>query len=355
MSASIKDYRKQLEPDDIINILKKLDIDPVWESASAITYPTVCHNADGGSHKLYYYKKDHVFKCYTQCDEIFDIFQLIINIYNLRDGVAISLRQAMAVAGIETTEEIDETEFYSIKKQLDYLFEMNNTIAVEPQVLKEYSKNILNRYIYDLEYLKPWINEGISPQTLGKYSVKFDTTINAIVIPYFTDDKKLVGIRGRFLGSDAVAKYMPIQYQGEYLAHPTSQILYGLDITKEALQKHKMAVVYEGEKSVLKMDTIYGRDNVSVAVSGKNISREHIQLLLQYGVKEVVLAFDRDYISHNELNDKIKEYEGLVQYMKNFFNVSILVDYDFVLPHKESPIDMGKEVFEQLMQDRVYL
>lgn len=356
MSKSIKEYRDQMTTEKVIDVLKKYDIEPVVENETMILYPTICHNRDphDASHKLYYYKKDNIFKCYTHCDEVFDIFQLIMNINALR-GNQISLRDALKITGIDTTEAIDETLYYEIKKQLNYLYEMDNTVVPEPQKLEYLNRNILQRYIYDLELLKPWIAEGISPNTLMKYDIKFDTISSAIIIPYYTADRKLIGIRGRFLSEDAKAKYMPIKYGGKFLAHPTSQILYGLNINSEAIRKHKMAIVFEGEKSVMKMDTLYGENNISVAVSGKAISREHIKMLLDSGAKDIVLAFDRDYDSHLQLAQKLEEYTELVKYMKNFFNVSIIVDYDYLLPYKESPIDAGGQIFQTLMRSRVYL
>lgn len=357
MSKSIKEYRNELNADDIRDFLENhYDVSPVRENDVMIVYPTVCHNLDpaDASPKLYYYKKDNIFKCYTECDQVFDIFQLIENMEYLR-GRKISVKDAIEMIGVNPSEGISDTEHFSIKKQLDYLYEMNNIVGQEEIELTTYSKKILDRYIYDLEYLKPWINEGISPETLRKYKIKFDTIMNAIIIPYFTDEKKLVGIRGRFLSPDAKAKYMPIKYGDKYLAHPTSKILYGLDVNKKAIQKKKIVILFEGEKSVMKMDTLYGDENVSLAVSGQTISKDHIQLLLKYGVKDVIIAFDRDYKSYNELEEKIQDYKNKFGYIRNFFNVSIIADIDFLLEHKDSPIDDGEETFNILMKERLYM
>lgn len=357
MSKSIKEYRDEIGAEQIKDVLKeKYGVEPVRDNDVMMVYPTVCHNHDpeDASHKLYYYKKDNIFKCFTECDQVFDIFQLIENMEHLR-GRKISVFDAIKIAGANPKEGISDKEHFSIKKQLDYLYEMNNTVANQEVELEYLDKKILKRYVYDLDLLKPWITEGISPETLRTYSIKFDTIMNAIVIPYFTDDKKLVGVRGRFLSEDAKAKYMPIKYGEKYLAHPTSKILYGLDINKKAIQKRRMAIIFEGEKSVMKMDTLHGEDNISVALSGQSISTDHIQLLLKYNVRDVVLAFDRDYKSFDELKEKMQDFKSRFSFMKNFFNVSIMVDVNFILDHKESPIDDGEETFNILMQERIYL
>jgi 5S rRNA maturation endonuclease (ribonuclease M5) len=356
MAKSIRDYREMLSPEDIKRILKDNGVDEVRENSSMIVYPTVCHNVahDHSSHKLYYYKKNNMFKCYTECNAVFDIFELLIKMKRV-EGQDISLRKAIQLCGLDGNESIDENEYYGVREQLDYLYEINNNPEDEPTVLKILSKDIMNRYIFDLSYLTPWISEGITPETLVKYGIKFDTISNAIVMPYYTDTKDLVGVRGRFLSPDAKAKYMPMKYNGEYLAHPTSKTLYGLDINKAAIQRLQSIILFEGEKSVMKMDSMYGENNISVAVSGRNLSKDHISLLVKYGVQNIILAFDRDYKSHKEIEKEINEYTEIFKHAKNFFNISIVIDYDFVLEHKNAPVDQGRPVFEELMSKRVFL
>lgn len=115
-----------------------------------------------------------------------------------------------------------------------------------------YSKAILDKYVFEIDYLKPWINEGIAPTTLTKYNIKYDMIENAIVVPYYTIEKDLVGVRGRFLSEDARAKYMPMKHEGSYLSHPTSRVLYGLDVNKEAIEETKTVILFEGEKALWK-------------------------------------------------------------------------------------------------------
>ena len=214
-----------------------------------IVYPTVCHNKNHNhaSHKLYYYKKDRMFKCYTECNTVFDIFQLIIKMDKLREKET-SLPGALRIAGIKPEGPINEDEYYSIKRQLNYMHSMNDKDEIEPAKITTYSKLILDEYVFDLEYLKNWINEGISPSTLNRFNIKYDTKEDAIVIPYYTLEKELVGVRGRFLNPDARAKYMPMKYNGTYLSHPTSRILYGLDINKEAITNSGMVILFEGKR-----------------------------------------------------------------------------------------------------------
>ena len=117
----------------------------------------------------------------------------------------------------------------------------------------------------------------------------------------------------------------------------------------------RTCIIFEAEKSVMMMDTIYDGHNVSVATSGQHISNEHIQILLNAGVRHIVLAYDADYQTDEELNKKFKEYKNFAHPLQAYFTVSIIMDVNHYLEYKDSPIDKGKEVFQKLMKERIYI
>ena len=47
-----------------------------------------------------------------------------------------------------------------------------------------------------------------------------------------------------------------------------------------------------------------------------------------------------------------KKYIDKAKILAPYFNVSILMDYDFALEYKSSPIDGGKDIFEKILKDR---
>jgi hypothetical protein len=354
MSRKIKDLREQLTVENIKDILSLYGVDPAHENDEFLVFPTVCHNTESGSHKLYYYKDNHMFKCYTECDSVFDVFTLIQKMQELRDE-PVSLPQALKIAGMEGDVDITDIDV-SARNDMDYLYDLNHTVSNElydPELLNESS--IMQAFIYSRDALKIWEEEGISSQTIIRYKIKYDPISNAIIIPHYNDEGGLIGVRGRYLNPDAYAKYKPIKHNGKVLAHKTSRVLYGLNFNKEAIKRHKLAIIFEGEKSVMKMDTLYGEHNVAVAVSGKTITIDHIKLLLKYGVEKIILAFDRDYSDIDEIVDKQQEYRDIVAYVQNFCNVSMIIDYGLKLDYKDSPIDKGKEVFEDLMSKKINL
>lgn len=94
--------------------------------------------------------------------------------------------------------------------------------------------------------------------------------------------------------AEVYGKYRPIKINNQLYNHPLGLNLYGLNWNKQAIQKMKKVIVFESEKSVLKYATYFGwNNNISVACCGSNISSHQIQLLLDCGVEEIIIAFDR--------------------------------------------------------------
>ena len=79
-----------------------------------------------------------------------------------------------------------------------------------------------------------------------------------------------------------------------------------------------------------------------------------MQLLLDCGAEEVVIAFDKQY---QELNTKeSKQWSTILTKLHNKYKndcvVSFLWDKGTLLGYKASPIDCGKDIFLQLFKER---
>ena len=350
-NINFKELRDRLTPEQIKNILQKnYGVNYVSENDKNIIFPTVCHNLSGGSNKLYYYKDSKLFKCYTHCEGTFDIFTLIQKMEKLR-GKDINIFEAIKKCDLQIDFLNQEQNNNTCDEDINFLY---NLLKTKNKIIKipALDSSILNRYVFDINVLKLWKNEGISFDTMKKYNILYDPIENCIIIPNYDDLNNLIGIRGRFLSPDAEAKYKPIIFQNKILSYPTSLALYGLNITKNRIKKNNYCIIFESEKSVMMMETYYGDKNCSVATLGKNISFQQIQLLLKYGVKDVIIAYDADYKTYKELELKKQEYLKIGEILKNYFNVSIILDFSLnKLNYKDSPIDKGKDIFEYLIQN----
>ena len=97
---TLRELRQEVSDQQIKDILLQFNVEPHYESDAFIIFPTCCHNLEGGSPKLYYYKNTKLFKCYTDCNELFDIFTLLMKMYALR-GKEITLQQAISLCDLD--------------------------------------------------------------------------------------------------------------------------------------------------------------------------------------------------------------------------------------------------------------
>lgn len=110
-----------------------------------------------------------------------------------------------------------------------------------------------------------------------------------------------------------------------------------------------------GEKSVLKYGDMYGY-NIAVASCGSNLNLRQIELLVkELQVENIIIAYDKEFSNfaskegenyYNKLSKICKKYA-------NYCNFYFLFDFKNLLQLKDSPIDKGKEIFEELMKNKV--
>jgi hypothetical protein len=350
-----KELRDQLTDEMIKDILAQFNVEPVEETEESIVFPTCCHNLEGGSPKLFYYKNTKLFHCYTECSATFDIFTLLQKMYHLR-GQEITLAQAVSICDLDPSSINVENRALNALDDIRYMQTLNNVYIGDINAeFKTYDKSILKKFSFDYMGLMPWIEEGISIEALQKFNIKWDSFRQAIVVPNFNYDGELIGIRERYFRPEDVkkGKYRPLYDQGILYNHPTGRTFYGIYENHKNIERKKMAIIFEGEKSCLKYGSIYGnQNNISLATLGQNITKDHIQYLLKMKVSHVILAYDSDYEDYQQLSEVEEKYIEKAKILSPYFNVSILMDYDFELPYKSSPIDGGKEIFEHMIKNR---
>lgn len=358
--------KEELTLEDIFSIVEEMGGNPSLHG-NMLMIDTICHHLPGeGSHKLYYYDNTKLFRCYTECGEYFDIFQLIVKIYQLQYGEEWSLPRAVSYIarrfGFPSLEEdgfqAQTIEDWSLIKGYDRIQEAMTKEKKEVK-LKQYDDTILTCMANPI--IQPWIDEGITKETLRRYGICYYPKDCQIVIPHWDENGGLIGIRGRTLvkeEGERFGKYRPITVNKTMYNHPLGFALYGLNLNKENISFVKKAIIFEGEKSVMLYDSYFGSENnISVACCGSSISSHQFELLRSLGVQEIIIAFDRQFkdIGDSEFKAHTKSLQKLADKFKNYVTVSCMFDKTGLLGYKQSPIDCGRDTFLELFKNRIIL
>lgn len=360
-----KDYiKKHLDIEQIMSLVEEFGGNPTLHGQMFIA-ETICHNIPGeGSKKLYYYDNTKLFNCYTDCGS-FDIFELIVKIYEVQYNETIELPKALAYVANKFgfSEGEEDNGFNNELKDWEILRRIENKKNAEltngTLELKEYDEKILT--VFAKPIIQPWIDEGISRATMDRFEISYYPKDCQIVIPHRDINNRLVGIRGRTLvkeDGELYGKYRPIIVNSIMYNHSLGFSLYGLNFNKENIRTIKKAIIFEGEKSVMLYDSYFGSENnIAVACCGSSISKIQINLLLELGVQEIVIAFDRQFkeIGDDEFRKHTNNIRKTADKYKNYVTISCIFDKKNYLNYKSSPIDQGKETFLKMFQERILL
>ena len=360
------EIKNNLTLDNIFELLNIWGGNPEY-SEFGILSETICHNEPGvGSKKLYYYSNSQLFKCYTGCDDIFDIFELVIKVayiqsnkeYDLNDavrwianyfGIAGSVEEDAENLGLEDWKFLANYDKNNIEENLNSKVE-----------LKIYDSQILSRFNYNVK-ITPWLKEGISQEAIDQAIIGYYPGGDAITIPHFNIDGDFIGLRGRVLGKEEAllyGKYRPLKINKILYSHPLGMNLYNLNNSKANINRTGKAIIFEGEKSTLQYQSYFGFENdITVACCGSSVSAQQMKLLGQVGAKDIIIAFDRQFqkigdeefyhLKNNLL--KIKAKYG------NYFNISFIFDKNMLTNYKDSPTDEGPELFLKLYKERIII
>lgn len=335
-----------LTEQDIIDLMKYFGVTNYKMTPEAIIFPTICHNIDidSASMKLYYYRDNHFFYCYTE-DGGMSVFKFVEQVYKTRgidydwyNDVFLLITKRKKNEGFKTEKRELLGDRYGHRKR--------------ERQLEIYPKGVLD--VFEKIYPTQWLEEGISKETMDKFDIKFSISQNKIIIPHYNENGELVGIRGRALNAweiENIGKYMPVQIEQKWYKHPLSLNLYGLNETKENIKKNGYVCLFEGEKSVLLMDG-FKRPNCGVAVCGSSINKFQIDILMKTcAPKEFIICFDKE---EEGIEDKyFNKLKKLGEKYSNYGDFSFIYDFHNRLEMKDSPVDRGEETFNQLLKERV--
>ena len=364
-----EEIKNTLTADNIFDLLVEFGGEPAMTDFGIISR-TICHNPleAEASRKLYWYSNSGLFRCYTGCDEpVFDIFELVIKVFYLQHHQDVDLNFAVrwvaSKVGISgrhedapTEEVLDDWKYLANYSRIEQL----NTNENPQFILKEYDSAILDNFNYTCQ-ITPWLNDNIAAEAMRRARIGFYPGGDQITIPHFDQNGRFVGLRGRTLvkeESELYGKYRPIKVNNEIYSHPLGMNLYNLNNSKNNIRQFGKAIIFEGEKSCLQYQSYFGFDrDITVACCGSSISNFQINLLLENGAKEIIIAFDRQFkeIGDDEFirlkNNLLKIHDKY----KTIVNISLIFDKKKITNYKDSPTDKGPDIFLQLFKERVTL
>lgn len=350
MIVDLKQLVSEITDEQIIELVYSLGGTQHIEKNDYIIFQTICHNEnpEDASMKLYYYRRNKAFHCYTECGENFNIIGLFERRYEIL-GIQYDF-YADIVLKLMGGHSFTIEEGFNVAYKSETKRYQSNTIEVN---ISEIPEHILN--VFTFSPTEEWIKEGISIAAMRTFNILHSPQQNKIIIPHYDENDRLIGIRGRALMEEdlKLGKYRPVSIEGKMYNHPLGYNLYGLNLNKENIKRRKFAVIFESEKSVLMFETIYGRDdNVAVAVCGSSISKYQIDLLRHFGAEKIIVAFDN--VPRFEKIKQLEKMKKLCDKFKYIVKIGFIMDFQDLLGLKDSPIDLGKEKFEKLMKHIIW-
>lgn len=364
---SFKDELKEsLTIEQHMSLLTELAAEPRQIDDVTFICRTVCHNPLGeGSHKLYFYLNQGqggLYRCYTGCSTSFDIFELIQRIMKIRTGMDWTLPQAInyvaSFFGIVTRYQEIEYESAEIKNDWDILKRYQSNKKPKEQIIqyKHYDNKILKNLPHPR--IGVWEAEGITKEVIKNDNIAYDPISASIIIPHYDEDNNLIGIRRRTLIKDEekYGKYTPARFGDTMYNHSLAFNLYNLNNSKGNIKRLGKAVIFESEKATMMYASAFGIENdISVAVCGSSLSKYQVERLIAAGASEIIIAFDRCG-EHDNLNQYVKKFYEMNRKYSPMVNLSFIYDNEAkYLNWKDSPIDKGRYVFEELFKKRIYL
>lgn len=340
---SIEELKDKIDESMIIELMEYWGAEVFQENEEYIIYSGICHG-NPESRKLYLYRSSLSFFCYSNCGSM-DIIALTQQIEGLSLGDAIQWL----------------TDFFKLDNK--HIFGRPKRIKHMPKIIKPkeinlneklpcYNGSILNTFVkyYPIE----WLIEGISKKTLELFEIKIDIEDGGkIIIPHRDKFNRLIGIRVRNLNEKIIeeyGKYRPYsdKLSGITYSHSLGKNLYGIHLNKENIKKYETVILVESEKSVMKIQEYYPRDNISLALCGSTISDYQLELLKEMNVKNVIYAMDKE-----EDENWLRKVDKIYKKTALHFNVYTIIDNEGLLNLKDSPCDKNKEVFEKLLQNKI--
>jgi DNA primase len=196
---------------------------------------------------------------------------------------------------------------------------------------------------FEKEDITEWIDEGIEKHILDKYDVRYNKRDNRIVFPIRDNEGNIISIKGRTLDPDFKDKkgFASRKY-AYYTPIGTTYFFFGYYENKEDIEQQNEAIIFEGEKSVMKLEG-FGMQNCIASLTHA-FTEEQVDALIKLNCRDIIIAWDKVVLT-SDIKEQVKR-------LKKYKNVYYLKDTQQLLKEKDSPIDQGIEVFMHLYDNK---
>ena len=336
-AKQLKEYIIQNE-DCLITILEDLGFHKIVDRGEYVTCALSEHNNPSAFSIL----KENLYcrSFSTHFEFAGNIFELVQQMKGKTFGQSIYYIHKLLGLKYDYSKKEDDTPKDSI---LDFFkkYKTKPNKKTKEVELKFYTDEEIDRLYIKCPYAN-WIKEGIIAKVQEEFEIGYHFS-DRVVIPHrYWKTGEIIGLIGRTLQSAeicdmfGIAKYFPL------IPYPKSKNLYGLWENRQYIEEAKEVIVFEAEKSVMKMASKGYRNCVSVG--SHDLSEEQVKILIGLNVN-IVLAYDSD-IPLEFMESEAKKFKGLR-------NVSIVINQYDVLKEKESPADATLKIWEALYKRRI--
>lgn len=213
----------------------------------------------------------------------------------------------------------------------------------EPKIIK---RDILPEQSiekYSDEIPQEWLDEGISVDIMKKFQIRIDRSANRIVYPVRDKNFNLIGFKGRTRFQNY--KSLNVQKYMNYTKIGTIDFFAGMKESHDYIKEKNEIIIFEGLKSVMKLWS-WGKQFNTVSSETSVLNMEQIKIILEMGIKNVVIAYDNDVY--------IGEIRKKMQFLKRFVNVFAVIDSKKILSEeKMAPVDDGEKIWNELYEGRI--
>lgn len=311
---------------DKINLLDYLEQYFEFEKQSG-RYFTRCpfHDEDTPSFMV----DKNYYHCFG-CGESGDIIKFVMRYDNLTFSEA--FEKLAAYANVEIKERFKSYTLDVFRSYKPYVQSVGSHPIINEAVYNQYSKTRISL----------WEQEGIKPDVITDYDVRYDKRASRIVYPVRDIRGRLINIKGRTTVEDF--KSLRIPKYINYYKVGKMDYFQGLNKKLSSVKEHKEIIVFEGIKSCMKLDGWVNSPCVSSETA--NLTPEQVEQLLRLHC-DVVIAYDKD--------KTLGDIAHCIRWLSRFTNVYVILDEDDLLggrDDKQSPVDMGYEIWQELYRKR---